>query len=148
MQNEQVDKVSSRMADKISPILTEMAKDEHLTRDSINAYSERISDQIGRVLTSEMAKNAQLNNNLQATQAVAQDASKLSHEITALYLSSIKDNGAITRLLSLPANIVKDVANKSIVSNSERKQIEQDLINRMNETDKRLADIQAQNPKK
>ena len=148
MQNEQVDKVSSRMADKISPILTEMAKDEHLTRDSINAYSERISDQISRVLTSEMAKNAQLNNNLQATQAVAQDASKLSHEITALYLSSIKDNGAITRLLSLPANIVKDVANKSIVSNSERKQIEQDLINRMNETDKRLADIQAQNPKK
>jgi hypothetical protein len=43
---------------------------------------------------------------------------------------------------------VKDVANKSIVSNSERKQIEQDLITRMNETDKRLADIQAQNPKK
>jgi hypothetical protein len=148
MQNEQVDKVSTRMADKISPILAEMAKDQNLTRESINAYSEKIADQIGRVLTSEMAKNQQLNNNLMATQAVAQDAMKLSHEITALYLSSIKDNGAITRLLSLPANLVKDVANKSIVSNSERKAIEQDLINRMNETDKRLADIQAQNPKK
>ena len=148
MQNEQVDKVSTRMADKISPILQEMAKDQNLTRESINAYSERISDQIGRVLTAEMAKNQQLNNNLQATQSVAQDSAKLAHEVTALYLSSIKDNGAITRLLSLPANLVKDVANKSIVSNSERRAIEQDLINRMNETDKRLADLQAQNPKK
>ena len=147
-QTEQVDKVSGRMAERIQPILAEMARDQNLTRESITQYSQRISDQIGRVLTAEMAKNQQLNNNLQATQSVAQDSAKLAHEVTALYLSSIKDNGAITRLLSLPANLVKDVANKSIVSNSERRAIEQDLINRMNETDKRLADLQAQNPKK
>ena len=51
MQNEQVDKVSSRMADKIQPILAEMSKDQNLTRESIAGYSQRISDQVGRVLT-------------------------------------------------------------------------------------------------
>jgi hypothetical protein len=148
MQNEQVDKVSSRMADKISPILTEMSKDQNLTRDAINSYSQRISDQVGRVLTDELAKNQQLNNNLSATQTVAQDSLKLSHEITALYLSSFKDQGLITRLLTLPANVVRDAASLSIVSSNERKKVEADLIARMNEIDKRLSDIQAQAPKK
>src|SRR3954466_6933496 len=77
MQNEQVDKVSSRMADKISPILSEMAKDQNLTRDSLNKYTQRIADQVGTVLTNELARNQQLNNNLQATQAVAEDSLKL-----------------------------------------------------------------------
>ena len=148
MQNEQVDKVSSRMAEKISPILNEMAKDQNLTRDSIAKYSQRISDQVGNVLTSELAKNQQLNNNLQATQSVADDSLKLSHEITALYLSSFKDQGLITRLLTLPANVVRDAASLSIVNSSERKKIEEQLIAKMNDLDKRLADIQAQAPKK
>jgi hypothetical protein len=148
MQNEQVDKVSSRMAEKISPILNEMAKDQNLTRDSIAKYSQRISDQVGNVLTNELAKNQQLNNNLQATQSVADDSLKLSHEITALYLSSFKDQGLITRLLTLPANVVRDAASLSIVNSSERKKIEEQLIGKMNDLDKRLADIQAQAPKK
>jgi hypothetical protein len=147
MQNDQIDKVSSRMTEKISPILTEMSKDQHLTRDSIAAYSQKISDQVGNVLTSELAKNQQLNNNLVATQTVAQDSLKLSHEITALYLSSFKDQGLITRLLTLPANVVKDAASLSIVSSSERKKVEGDLINRMNDIEKRLNEIQAQAPK-
>ena len=148
MQNEQVDKVSSRMAEKISPILNEMAKDQNLTRDSIAKYSQRISDQVGNVLTNELAKNQQLNNNLQATQSVADDSLKLSHEITALYLSSFKDQGLIPRLLTLPANVVRDAASLSIVNSSERKKIEEQLIAKMNDLDKRLADIQAQAPKK
>ena len=148
MQNEQVDKVSSRMADKIQPILAEMSKDQNLTRDSIAKYSQRISDQVGNVLTNELAKNQQLNNNLQATQAVADDAMKLSHEITALYLSSFKDQGLITRLLTLPANVIKDAASLSIVNSSDKKKIEEQLVQKMNDIDKRLADIQAQSPKK
>ena len=148
MQNDQVDKVSARMAEKIQPILAEMASDQHLTRDSIAAYSLKISDQVGNVLTSELAKNQVLNNNLVATQTVAQDSLKLSHEITALYLSSFKDQGLITRLLTLPANVVKDAASLSIVTSSDRKKIEEDLMNRMNEIDKRLAIIQTQAPKK
>jgi hypothetical protein len=148
IQNEQVDKVSSRMADRIQPILADMAKEQNLTRDAIAAYSQRISDQVGNVLTAELAKNQQLNNNLQATQAVAADAMKLSHEITALYLSSFKDQGLITRLLSLPANVVRDAASLSIVSSSDRKRIEKDLVARMADIDKRLVAIQAQAPMK
>ncbi len=128
MQTEQVDKVSTRMTERIQPILAEMAKDQNLTRDSIAQYSQRISDQVGNVLTAELAKNQQLNNNLQQTQAAAQDALKLSHEITALYLSSFKDQGLITRLLTLPANVVRDAASLSIVTSSDRKKVEEQLV--------------------
>ena len=148
MQNDQVDKVSSRMTDKISPILAEMAKDQNLTRESLTTYSQRISDQVGKVLTAELAKNQQLNNNLQATQAAAQDAMKLSHEITALYLSSFKDQGLITRLLTLPANVVRDAASLSIVSSSDRKKVEQNLMTKMAEIEKKLSEIQAAAPAK
>ncbi|MCR6654232.1 MAG: hypothetical protein NVV63_00115 [Opitutus sp.] len=148
MQNEQIDKVSSRMAERIQPILAEMANDQNLTRDSINEYSQRISDQIGTVLTAEMARNQQLNNNLQETQMAAADALKLSHELTALYLSSFKDQGIITRLLTLPANVVKDAASLSIVNSRDRKKVEEDLIAKMSDIEKRLAALAAQNPQK
>jgi len=148
LQNEQVDKVSSRMSEKIQPILAEMANDQHLTRESVNAYSQRISDQIGVVLTTELAKNQQLNNNLQATQAVAQDSIKLTHEVTALYLSSMKDQGVLTRLLSLPANIIKDATSLSIVSSSERRKMEARLVGQMNELETRMAELQTKSPKK
>jgi hypothetical protein len=147
MQNEQVDKVSSRLVLKIQPILSEMAKDQNLTRDSIQRYSERISDQVGTALTGEMARNQKLNNNLQETQAVANDALKLNHELTALYLSTFKDQGIVTRLLMLPANVVRDASNFSIITSNDRKKVEQDLVNKENDIEKRLSDIQAQNPK-
>jgi hypothetical protein len=146
MQTEQVDKVSSRMAERIQPILSEMSRDQNLTRDSISKYSQRISDQIGNVLTAELAKNQQLNNNLLATQAAAQDALKLSHEITALYLSSFKDQGLITRLLTLPANVVRDAASLSIVNSSDRKKVEEQLVSRMGDIEKRLNELQALAP--
>ena len=148
IQNEQVDKVSSRMVDKIAPILAEMSKDQNLTRDSINGYSQRISDQISGVLTSEMSRNQELNTQLLASQSVAQDSMKLSHEITALYLSSFKDQGLITRLLSLPANVVRDAASLSIVNSSDRKKMEERLVSEMNSLDKRLEQVQAGTPKK
>lgn len=146
MQNEQVDKVSSRMAERIQPILAEMSRDQNLTRESISQYSDRISAQVGSVLANETAKNQQLNNNLQATQAVAQESLKLSHEVTALYLSTFKDQGLITRLLTLPANVVKDAASLSIVSSSDRKKKEEELAAKMAEIQKRLDAIQAQAP--
>jgi hypothetical protein len=148
LQNEQVDKVSGRMAERIQPILAEMAKDQNLTRESINSYSQRISDQISGVLTAEMSRNQELNNQLLASQSVAQDSMKLSHEITALYLSSFKDQGLITRLLSLPANVVRDAANLSIVNSTERKKMEERLVSQMNALDKRLLEVQANAPQK
>ena len=148
MQNEQVDKVSNRMVDKIQPILAEMSKDQNLTRDSLNKYTQRIADQVGNVLTNELAKNQQLNNNLAATQAVAEDSLKLSHEMTALYLSSFKDQGVITRILTLPANVLKDATSMSILNSSERKKKEEELTAKMADVQKRLDAVQAQNPAK
>jgi hypothetical protein len=148
IQNEQVDKVSSRMAEKISPILADMSKDQNLTREKIDGYSQRISDQISGVLTAEMSRNQELNNQLLTSQAVAHDSMKLSHEITALYLSSFKDQSLITRILSLPANIVRDAASMSIVNSSDRKKIEERLVSDMNALEKRLTEIDAQAPKK
>jgi len=148
IQNEQVDKVSSRMVDKISPILAEMSKDQNLTRESISGYSQRISDQISGVLTAEMSRNQELNTQLLASQSVAQDSMKLSHEITALYLSSFKDQGLLTRLLSLPANVVRDAATLSIVNSSDRKKMEERLVSEMNSLEKRLQQVQEATPKK
>lgn len=148
VQNEQVDKVSGRLADKIQPILAQMSRDQNLTRESIASYSQLISDQVGSVLTAELAKNQQLNNNIQTTQAIAQDSLAISHELTALYLSSLKDQGVLTRLLTLPANIIKDASQMSIVSSSDRKKKEEELVRRMNELQQRLQAAQAQAPKK
>ena len=53
-----------------------------------------------------------------------------------------------TPKLSLPANIVRDAANLSIVNSTERKKVEERLVNEMNALDKRLADIEANAPKK
>lgn len=147
MQNEQTDKISTRMAERISPILAEMAKDQNLTRESLAQYSQRITDQISGVLTAEMARNQELNNSLLATSAIAQDSIKLSHEVTALYLSSFKDQSLLTRILSLPANVVRDAASLSIVNSTERKKVEERLVNQMNDLDKRLQEMQAQMPK-
>jgi len=147
MQNEQVDKVSARMVVRITPILDEMSKDQHLTRESIEKYSQRISDQVGTALTAEMARNQKLNTNIQETQAAAGDAIALNHELTALYLSTFQNQGIVTRLLMLPADVVKDASTFSVVTSNERKKVEQDLVNKENEIEKRLADIQAQAPK-
>ena len=47
----------------------------------------------------------------------------------------------------LPANVVKDASNFSIITSNDRAKVEQDLVNKENEIEKRLADLQAQNPK-
>ncbi len=148
LQNEQVDKVSSRLSEKIQPILADIAKDQNLTRESLAAYSQKIADQVGSVLTAELAKNQVLNNNLTQAHSVAEQSLALSHETVALYLSSLKDQGVLTRILSLPANVIKDAANLSFVDSSERKKKEQQLVDKMNNIQKQLDDIQASSPKR
>ncbi|HPO00478.1 MAG TPA: hypothetical protein PK879_07190 [Opitutaceae bacterium] len=146
LQNEQIDKVSGRLAEKINPILSEMSKDQNLTREEITKYSQRISDQVGTVLTAELAKNQQLNNNLIASQALARESLALSHEATALYLSTFKDQGVLTRLLLLPANVVRDASKLSLVSGSDRKKIEEQLVTKMTRIENDLNTIQSQQP--
>ncbi len=147
-QNEQIDKVSSRLSERIQPILSDLAKDQHLTRESLATYSQKISDQVGVILTAELAKNQVLNNNLSETQAVAHDSLALTHELTALYLSSLKDQGLLPRILSLPANVIRDASQLSIISSSERKKKEAELISRMADIQKRLDAQLAASPQK
>src|SRR5690606_31572214 len=106
---------------------SQMAADQNLTRDSLEKYSRDISDQLSVVLTSELAKNQQLNNNLSETQAVAQESLALSQELAALYLSSFNDHGVLTRILTLPANVVRDASKLRIVNSNERKKKEEEL---------------------
>ena len=149
LQNEQVDKVSTRLSEKIQPILSDLANDQHLTRESLATYSQKISDQVGVVLTAELAKNQVLNNNLTQAHSLAEQSLALSHELAALYLTSLKDDGVLTRILSLPANVIKDASHLSLVDNStERKKKEQELVDKMNSIQKQLEELQASTPKK
>ena len=68
----------------------------------LRGTSEGVYVSLSGVLTAEMARNQELNTNLMVAQGIAQDSMKLSQEITALYLSSFKDQSLITRILSLP----------------------------------------------
>ena len=121
MQNAQIDKVSGRLADRIQPILGQIASDQNLTRESLDRYAAQISREVSSVLGGEMARNERLGSQVQLTQSLAQESMALSSELTALYLSSIKDQGVLNRLLLLPANIVRDASNFSLLNNEERR---------------------------
>jgi hypothetical protein len=84
----------------------------------------------------------QLNTNLASTQAAAQDALKLTHQVSDLYLDSFKDQGVLVRLLSLPANIVIDTTKLNLITSRDRAKVQKELDAEMNELDQRLDSIQ------
>ncbi|HUG10245.1 MAG TPA: hypothetical protein VMM36_04490 [Opitutaceae bacterium] len=138
LRNRQVDEVAGRMAGRIQPILEEMSKNTDLTRESVTEYSQRISDQISTVLTSELAAKQQLNNNLLETQAIAHDSMRVAQEITALYLTQMKDESVFARILTLPARVIQDTAKGSIVNSNERQKAEERLAIEMKDLEERL----------
>ncbi len=138
MQNAQVDKVSGRLTERIQPILGQIAADQNLTRESLNRYANQISQQVTGVLAGELARNERLGTQVQLTQSLAQESIALSSELTALYLSSIKDQGVLNRLLLLPANIVRDASNFSLLNNDERRAKEAELTKRLRDIQSRL----------
>lgn len=142
----QINRVSTNLTERIQPLLDELSTDQEVTRETLIKVSEEINTQISIVLTSELAKNQTLNNNLSESQAIAHDSLGLSQELAALYLSSFKDKGILTRLLTLPANVVKDASKLSIVNSSERKQREEELMAKLGEIQIRLEELQAKAP--
>jgi hypothetical protein len=138
MQNAQIDKVSGRLSERIQPILGQIASDQNLTRESLDRYANQISREVSVVLASELARNERLGTQVQLTQSLAQESMALSSELTALYLSSIKDQGVINRLLLLPANIVRDASRFQLLNNDERRAKEADLTKRMRDIQARL----------
>ncbi len=138
MQNAQVDKVSGRLSERIQPILGQIASDQNLTRASLDRYAVQISREVGEVLAGELDRNERLGTQVQLTQSLAQESVALSSELTALYLSSLKDQGVINRLLLLPANIVRDASNFSLLNNEERRIKEAELTKRLRDIQTRL----------
>lgn len=138
MQNAQIDKVSGRLNESIQPILAQIAGDQNLTRESLARYGDQISAQVTGVLTSELSRNERLGTQVQLTQGLAQESLALSHELTALYLSSVKDQGVVTRLLLLPANIVRDASEFSLLNSTQRREKEAQLTGRLRSIQTRL----------
>lgn len=127
-QNEQVDKVASRLAENIKPVLA-------------GALAEQKAGALDVARQSE-ARVAQLNAGLLATQAAAQDALALSHELSALYLDSYKDKGVVMRLFSLPANLVIDAAHLNFVTGN-RGAAEKEVTAKIDAIEKRLKEVQS-----
>lgn len=140
-QDQELDQVSAGIATRIEPILAELAQNQNLTSEALAGYSQKISDQLSVILTSELTKNQRLNASLLDTQAVARESLGLSQELAALYLSSFKDQGVLTRLLTLPANVIRDASQLSIVNSSERARREEDLMVRMAAIQEKLDSI-------
>jgi hypothetical protein len=127
-QDEQVDKVAARLTDNIRPVLASAIAEQQTSANDLVRQSE--------------ARAQQLNVGMLAMQAAAQDALKLSHELSALYLESYRDQGVLTRLVTLPANLVIDAANLNFVRGN-RAKAEGELTAKMNDIDKRLREIRS-----
>ena len=130
LEDEQVDKISSRTAEKLRPALGEISQRQETVSSSV------IADYKGRI--------QHLDATVQATQAAAQDALKLTHEVSSLYLDSFIDQGVVVRVLALPSEIVHDAVHGNIVDSRERSKVERDLDRKMHEIEQRLSEVQSQ----
>jgi len=146
LRNQQVDEVAGRMASRIQPILEQMSGETTLTKETVAEYGKRISDQISTVLTSELAAKQRLNNNLMETQSIAQESMRVSQEITALYLSQMKDESVFGRILTLPARLIQDTAKGSIVNSNTREKTEERLALEMKALQDRLDTVNQNMP--
>jgi hypothetical protein len=130
LEDEQVDKISSRTAEKLRPELGEISQRQQTVNTNVIAdYKDRIQHLDATVL---------------ATQAAAQNALKLTREVSSLYLNSFEDQGVLVRVMALPSEIIHDAVHGSIVDSRERAKIERDLDRKMHEIEQRLNEVQAQ----
>ncbi|MCF3650380.1 hypothetical protein [Synoicihabitans lomoniglobus] len=142
----QIDRVSSRLSQRLQPLLAQLSDNQEENREVLEGISAEISDQIAIILTSELSKNQILNNNLAESQALAAESLALSHELAALYLTSFDNDGVLTRLLTLPAGVLKDVSKLSIVNSTERQELEQELMAKLATMQERIDAIRANMP--
>jgi hypothetical protein len=130
LEDEQVDKISSRTAEKLRPALGEISQRQQSVNTNVIAdYKDRIQHLDATVL---------------ATQAAAQNALKLTREVSSLYLNSFEDQGVLVRVMALPSEIIHDAVHGSIVDSRERAKVERDLDRKMHEIEQRLNEVQAQ----
>lgn len=138
--------VSERVSTRLNPILGEIARTGNLTRSDIEFYSNQISAMLETALAEEQDEKQRLNNAVIDSSAIAEDSYRLAQEMSALYLSSLKDEGVLSRILSLPVGLVQDVSTLSIVGSSERKEVEERLFNDLTAIETRLDEMRAELP--
>ncbi|MEZ5274902.1 MAG: hypothetical protein R3F07_00815 [Opitutaceae bacterium] len=142
----EVNQVVTRVSERINPILNEISQTGTMTRSDIQLYTHRISEQIATVLREEIEAKQQLNNNLLVSTGIARDSLALSGEMAALYVSSLKDEGMISRLLMLPVGLVQDAASLSIVGSSDRKKAEEKIFSELASLQDRLTEVEQSMP--
>jgi hypothetical protein len=129
-QDQTVDRISSRTAEKLQPTIVEIGEKQQ-------AASKRD-------LSATQARLDAVTANLNQTQAAADDAIKLSHELSAMYLDTYKDHGVVIRVLALPAEVIRDAAGGNIVNDRNRKKEQQQLDAKLQEIEARLNQVRTQ----
>ncbi len=133
LENEQADRISTQVADKVQPELAEISRNQ---KEAGVAST--------RVIARDQNRIQVLNRQVLAARAAADDALKLSHEITARYVATYSDHGVVTRLLALPVDLINDAAKGSILTSRNRDKVQQQLDRQMQALQKRLDAIQNQ----
>lgn len=140
------DEISDRVAQRLDPVLAEIARNGSLTRSDIEFYSNRITDILETTLREESVEKQQLNNNVLVATGVARDSLRVAQEMSALYLSTMKDEGVLSRILSLPVRVVQDVSKFNIVGSSDRREMEERLFVELSSLEERLTTIEGDMP--
>lgn len=122
-QQEQVDRVADRVTDNLRPVFTQQTAEAERRADVAEVKAQKLSEQLA------------------ATQAAAQDALKLTHEVSSMYYDSFRDHGVLVRLMSLPAELVIDTAKGNLVTGRDRAAAEKTISTKMSDLEKRLNDI-------
>jgi len=129
-QDATVDRISSRTVEKLQPAIVE--------------YSDKQQQANQRELAMTRTRLDQMTANLNQTQAAADDAIKLSRELSAMYLDTYKDHGVLIRVLALPAEVIRDAAGGNVINDRNRKKEQQQLDTKLQEIESRLDQIRTQ----
>ena len=129
-QDQTVDQISSRTVEKLQPSIVQLNDKEQASQHELAATRVRLD---------------QVTANLNQTQAAADDAIKLSHELSAMYLDTYKDHGVVIRLLALPAEVIRDAASGNVLNDRNRKKEQQELDAKLQEIEARLNQVRSQN---
>ncbi|MGH7997749.1 MAG: hypothetical protein ACREFX_15500 [Opitutaceae bacterium] len=121
-EDRQIDRISSATAQKLQPAIADLAQAQH------NAN--------GRELASAQAETQRLKRSLASTEKAANDALLLTQRLSALYLDTYRDKGALVHLISIPADLIQYTASGDIITGSRGRAREQKRL------DGQIAEIQ------
>jgi hypothetical protein len=132
-ENEQIDRISSATAQKLAPAIADLAA------------QQKAGSASGRQVAAARVEVEHIRQNLAATQQAADDALKLTQQLSAMYLQTYQEHGALVRILTLPGDLIQDAASGSIVTAQRARTREQrELDAKIKEIEQRLSQIRVQ----